>query len=1070
MKGIGDREYLAIRLESYASEVLRSRVHPLRHPLELSVHQTRHRLSPAEAENQTFTRAEPGFRWGPVWSTAWFRIRGKIPRPMAGQKVALRFSSGTEALIWRDGEPQQGLDDHRDRWNLPGPAKEGAPVDVLVEAACNQPLGISTFWWDHPEIRRRWTEDRPGRVECCELVTVDEQAWRVWQKFEFLRQLALSLPENSTRSWKLLDRLGEMVERCRGVDQSVTTQAGPEQDWSEEEAHLDHGIVGHSEDARSLCIAVGHAHLDTAWLWPIAETRRKILRSWSNALALMEEFPGFHFVASQAQQYAYLEEDHPGLFRRIQQAVVEGRFEPVGAMWVEPDCHGPSGESLVRQVLLGRQYFESRFESHPSQRVMYLPDTFGFPASLPQIARLAGFDTFVTNKMSWCERNDFPFVTFRWRGIDGTELLSHFTPGDNYNSPLLPHDLVAGEAQLLRKDHQFVGRISSGLKQWLQPYGYGDGGGGPDRECAMRAQLARQSPGLPAVRQRTMAAFARDLHAERQELLDRGEPDVPVWDGELYLELHRGTFTSQGWLKQANRELEEDLRLVEMLMCLAPGEHEADAQAVRQVWRKLLLHQFHDILPGTSIGVVYEEAKREFEAMGDRVDRLRDSLLAKIASHAGHAPSHAGAWVLNPSSHARSEWVCHEDQWHRVTLGPMQSTFLSVDEPSEPAPAVRVTERTLNNEHLTVALNDAGWIVQLDRSKNAPASKASADQNSEAGSLRLHRLVAYEDRPRRWEAWDLDFDTMVRPLEGLEENVQFRVLESGPHRGVLEVRRRFRSSEIVQRHVLKAGSRRLDIETFVDWREDQVLLRAQFETRVRSRFATFGIAFGALERPTHRNTSWEEARFEVPGQRWMDLSQPGSGLAVLDDGKYGRSAEGNVLGLSLVRSPKFPDPNSDREEHRFTYSLYPHEGDWRRADVPAEADELRQPLLAVSVSKDAQRGGQPPSIDWFRAESLKGAMPEFASMKPAESGTGWVLRMVERHGGSAAVRLNWKRPVNAVSRVNLMEQLPERIPVSRPEESSAADEGLPAEYGECSLHLQPYQILTLLVTPGPADS
>ncbi|MFH0944990.1 MAG: hypothetical protein V2A76_07310, partial [Planctomycetota bacterium] len=487
MIGIPDRDYAALRFEAFASEVLAPAI--LRQASEpaVQVFQTGERISPEEARTAIFQPVARGFRWGPVWSTAWFRIRGAVPgEPPAGE-WALWFSSGTEAQLFLDGQPLQGFDDNRQLFRLGKRLRPGEPFEFFVEAACNRPLGVATFWWDDKELVRRWQEENPGRYEGCRLVDLDQDLSDFHLKYEFARRLALALPEGSARARELLQGLRQVTNLIpAGQAGAALKSARP---------ILERLLEG-APHPSTHCVAVGHAHLDTAWLWPLAETRRKIVRSWSNALELMERFPTFRFAASQAQQYAFCKEDAPELFERIRARVKEGRWEPVGAMWVESDGHAPSGESLIRQILHGISFYRREFGEAAPQTVLFLPDTFGFPAALPQIMRLFCLETFVTDKMAWSERHEFPHVTFLWRGIDGTETLTHLTPGCNYNAPLQPQDLLKGEQRLLGKDRDPVAPERAFLDRWLQPFGFGDGGGGPTEEIVKRSELAARVEGL----------------------------------------------------------------------------------------------------------------------------------------------------------------------------------------------------------------------------------------------------------------------------------------------------------------------------------------------------------------------------------------------------------------------------------------------------------------------------------------------------------------------------------------------------------------------------------------------
>ena len=638
-------QYAAIRYENFHSEVLMPQVFPLREPLKVGMWQARGsgleagHPSLADAKRAKYRPVEVGLRWGPVWSTAWFRLAGRVPAAMRGHTVALRFSCGTEATLWRDGVPFQGFDPYRDLAFLSTNAKGGEKIDLLVEGACNLPLGISTFWWDHPELQTRWREPSPGRLESAELVVVDEAAWRYAQAWDFVRRLMLALPEDSARATEIANGLRD-IHAC--ID-----ARDPVPGMEETASALDELVKGGVHEPATACIAVGHAHIDTAWLWPLRETRRKCLRSFSNQLRLMEQFPEYKVLCSQAQQYAWVEESSPELFSQISTRVAEGRWEPGGAMWIEPDANCPSGESLVRQIQHGTSYWRSKFGDAASQHFLYLPDTFGFPATLPQIMAHAGLTTFVTNKMVWSRSNVFPHTTFAWRGLDGTEVLAHNTPGHDYNAVNTPKELHKGEVNHRTR--------TTAPAIWLQPFGYGDGGGGPTDWSIRYAQIAADCDGMPRVRLSTPREFCRELHAQHERT--QGTPEAfPTWSGELYLEIHRGTLTSQAWIKTANRRAEEDLRFAELLaFSPPPGAASPTPESVAKLdraWKTLLLQQFHDILPGSSIGWVYEDSRRDFARIAKVTDAMIDKGTTAWLSGLSTAQAKEPVGVFNPCSSA----------------------------------------------------------------------------------------------------------------------------------------------------------------------------------------------------------------------------------------------------------------------------------------------------------------------------------------------------------------------------------------------------------------------------------
>ncbi|MCH2135557.1 MAG: glycosyl hydrolase-related protein [Phycisphaerales bacterium] len=947
-------ELAAISAGNLVEDVLGEAAIEASTPMQAALWQTPERPSLDEARTQDFVDVKPPVRWGPVWSTAWFRLRGVMPE--GDGTPALRFSSGTEALVHLpEGTSHHGFDMNRDLARLPATCT--GELELFVEAACNRPLGATLFWWDPPEDHARWKEDRPGRFDRAQLVRVHEPTWALAVTLDFARRLLLALPREAPETAAVHEAIARAIKAVDDVDPRRTSPAVLER--------LKSDLAGHSTGTE--VIAVGHAHIDTAWLWPVAETRRKVRRSWATALAIMDRFEDFCFTASQTQQYAWLEEDDPDLLARIGEQVTAGRWEVQGGMWVEPDCQVPSGESLIRQLLVGTAWWKRRFPDAPSQSVLYLPDTFGFPASLPQIIDQAGLSRFVTNKICWNEVTEFPHVDFDWRGIDGTTVAAHFTPGHNYNAQLEPKDLIGAQANAMADG---PGRSD----RWIQPFGFGDGGGGPTDEMALRAQLSGSARGLPRVVSGRLDSFERT---------GSGEP--ALWDGELYLEMHRGTFTAQGWLKRANLACEESLRLAEILSwCDAPTRIET-RRALERAWQLLLLQQFHDILPGSSIGVVYEDARRDIALVQAEAASRIDALFEQ---HGEGGQAH----VFNPASTERAGVVDTPagPMWHQAAP-PLGTAPMQNEIPDGVSP-VSVQGLQLDNGLLSCRIGSDGAVHDLF---------ACGATRPVAGPL--CELAIYRDRPRRWEAWDIDRDYEDLQL-ALAPPASVEVVEASSLKAVIEVRRDIDdASAAVLRYTLRAGSPMLEVAMEIDWAQSHRLLRCRFQTDIRSTDALMGIQFGHVRRAMHRNMPFDEARFEVPGHRWMDCSEPGRGLAVLDRGIYGKSAHNGTLGLSLLRGTMFPDPDADRGVHQLHWALLPHQGDPLVAQVPAHAEAFagRGPLPNVAAR-----------VAPFELSVSAPAMVEIAACKGAEDGKGRILRLVEMHGAHGRATLQWPTNVS----------------------------------------------------------
>lgn len=788
----------------------------------------------------------------------------------------------------------------------------------------------------------------------------------------------------------------------------------------------------------------GHAHIDLAWLWPLAETRRKARRTFSSVLGLMDRYEGFTFNQSSAQLYRWIEEDDPELFERVRGRVEEGRWETVGGSWTEPDCQVTGGEAFVRQLIYGQRYFEERFGRRSS--VAWLPDAFGFSPGIPQLLRGAGITGFFTAKLKWSETNRFPHDLFVWEGIDGSRVTAHSfrNPGMDYNGDIVPFDLLG------------VWRNYGGKRRHpesLFTFGWGDGGGGPSEEMLENYSRLEDFPALPRLRMTRVDDFFAGLPQD----------GLPDWVGELYLELHRGTLTTQGMVKRLNRAGQHRLLEAEAFATVgAVRGHPYPAEELETAWKTLLLNQFHDILPGSSVREVYDEAHPQLEETVARARDLRDGALRRLSGEdeagallvANAALYPRGLTVLLPAEYPEGAGVLDATG----TVLPRQRTEegLLVHAPHLEVPGLGWTglrmARVGSGESAPGVSDVRAWREEVGAVIENGLLRVEIDsdgslrrvRDKEAGrevlAGRGNQLWVYVDRPREWDAWDVEEDYEAGGVE-LPGTGRIEVLESGPLRAAIRVERCWRDSRITQTYELLSGSRRLDVATEVDWREKQVLLRALFPLNVRSNAATFETMYGALERPTHRNTSWEEARFEVSAHRFADLSEPGYGAALLNDGKYGHSARGNVLGLSLLRSPLYPDPFADEGYHRFTYALFPHPGDWTEAGVVREAFALNSPLVVAA-------GDGEPECSLVAAEGLELAL---GSLKKAEEGRAAILRLYEPHGARGEAILHFASGLKSAERVNLLEE----------------PEGAVKTSGDqVRLEVRPFEVVTLRVEVG----
>ncbi|WP_413989572.1 alpha-mannosidase [Labrys okinawensis] len=739
----------------------------------------------------------------------------------------------------------------------------------------------------------------------------------------------------------------------------------------------------------------GHAHIDLAWLWPYDETRRKMRRTFHTALSLMEKSEDFRFNQSTAHYYAQMQEDDPALFEKIAARVKAGNWETVGAMWVEPDTNMPTGESLARQILYGQRYFEKTFGLRHT--VCWLPDCFGFSGALPQLLRQGGVDNFFTIKVNWSETNHIPADLFWWEGLDGSRVLTHTfdNPMHGYNGFVQPDCFVPTWKN-------FRGKTKHPTT--LLAVGYGDGGGGVTPGMIEREEQLRDFPALPRARWTTIKSFFESAQQSARA------QKMPVWLGEIYLELHRGTLTTQSGVKRMHRQAERALITAEALASLNHMIGGEKPGSLETLWRVVLKNEFHDILPGSSVREVYQDAERELGAVIDNGLAAQQAAMKAIAGNLARGSVSDALVVVNPSLSARPLRLRLDDGGFLAAGESVPPMGIAVFDRSRLAavPGLSVSKTHLENAHLRATIGADGTITSL-------VHKASG---REALAGRGNQLWAYPvDKPRNWDAWDVEEDYAERGEELLDvESIE--VIEQGPHRAALRILRRYRHSTVTQTLALAANGLRLDIETHLDWHDRRVFLRTQTPAAVRSSTATFECAYGVTRRTTHTNTSWDEAMFEAPGHRFVDLSEPGFGLALLNNAKYGHSVRGNVIGLSLLRSPTYPDPQADEGEQNFTYSLMPHGGDWFDAGVREEAEDLNQPLLATGANGLAEGVVAPITTTGIPAA--------FSGLKPAEDGKGLILRVYEPAGRRGDFNLALAGGWSAQGPLNILEEAMDR--------------------------------------------
>jgi alpha-mannosidase len=991
-----ENEAAAGRLAHFLIDVLLPAVHRDSAPLELSAFSVRGEpISYGEAQEASYVPFQVGDSWGPPWSTTWFRVTGHVPERWAGLSVVAFFDIGfdgptgftCEALAWKYGRPWRGVDPNH-RW-LPIDRPE---VDLHLEAAANPAATLAGPTSAPSMIALRESPVLAFVFRQAELRIQDHVLRKIALDFKVLLELATALPESDPRSAEIIAALVRFADQIdpQHVAETAVGAAAELEEVMSRPAKSSHHIS-----------AVGHAHIDTAWLWPIRETQRKCARSFSTALNLMDEHDDFRFACSQPAQYAWMKDRYPDVYRGIGEKVRSGQWEPVGAMWVEADCNLPSGEALVRQLLHGKRFFMREFGYETKD--LWLPDVFGYPASLPQLIAEAGCEYFLTQKLSWNELNKPAHHTFMWEGIDGTRVFTHFPPADTYNG-----DFTAGQVVHSAADFKDADRSSRSL--YL--FGWGDGGGGPEPAMIEAARRLRDLEGAPRVDMERAIDFFAKASAEAH--------DLTTWVGELYFELHRGTYTTQSRTKRLNRRAEQALREAEIWSVAA--ERGYPAGELDAAWKRLLINQFHDILPGTSIDWVYEEAERDLEEVIETAGGLTTAAQSTLAGTGTNVA------VFNVTSHTRRE-VVEIDGRPAMVEAPPCGWAVHDPAPHDSHGAVAVDGRVMENELLRVEWDEQGLLTSIwDKESERQVLIAETRGNL----FQLHG-----DNPARWDAWDIDIGYRD-DVADLVELAGHEVEAAGPLRAAVRFTRKFGASTLEQRMVLDAGSRVLRFETDVDWQEEHKLLKVAFPVAVRAARATYEIQFGHVERTTHTNTSWDVARFEVCAHRWADLGEAGYGVALLNDCKYGYDILGSVMRLSLLRAPTHPDPTADRGRHRFTYALMPHPGDFREAGVIAAAEDLNVPLRAVRSGLNARD----------RRSLIEVDSPQVVveAIKRAEDSDAIIVRLYEAWGGRCRTRVRTTLPANRATLCDLLER--ERTEVA-------------VRNGELELELTPFKIVTL---------
>lgn len=959
--------------------------------------------------------------WGYPECYAWFKQTVKIPERFKGQHVVLnvkpyydgwRSKVNPQLIIYINGEQVQGMDSNHPSVTVTTAAKGGEVLEIFINA--------------HTDAK-----EFDGELQmAAELQVIDDVAVKLY--YDILTPLEVA-NNYDCDDIERVNNIKHLNIACNMLDIDSGDRESFRESAKKACAYLDENVYGKGDEPTAW--AIGHTHIDVAWLWRLRQTREKAARTFSTILKLMDLYPDFKFMSSQAQLYDYVKHDYPELYERIKEKIKEGRWEVEGSMWLEADTNIASGEALVRQFLVGKRFFKEEFGV--DNKIMWLPDVFGYSAALPQIMKKCGIDYFMTTKISWSEFNKFPYDTFKWRGIDGSEVLSHFAPSrdktdnpaDNfqttYTARLCPDHIIGGYERFSQKD------IS---KNYLCTFGWGDGGGGPTDYMIERGlRMSKGIEGCPKVKISPALDF---FHHIENEVKD--EPHLPTWAGELYLQYHRGTLTAQARNKKYNRKSECLYGDVETLSLIANKKAGLSYPKERLLenWKVILLNQFHDILPGSSIKAVYDDSKIQYEevlkngcemssdaeaAIVSKLDLSSDSIVlfnttgfVRRDAVVCEAPVSGEFSLYTKDGKEVAYQKTYDGKIVFVADVPAKgytTLFVKSEKGSDFAP-VNATANTVETPYFSVEFNNEYNISKL-------VHKKSGRSVAPEGEV-LGKLKAYQDRSHHYEAWDVKCYYTELSWDFDFENAE--LIENGAVRAVYKVDRRFRSSVMSEYYIIYNELERIDIEYKTDWKEKHAIIKADYPVDVNAVKATYDIQFGNIERSTTENTTWDFAQFETSMHKWADLSDNSFGLSVLNDCKYGCAIKDGHIRPTLLRCATNPNPDQDREYHEFTFSLYPHSGAVASSDVYKEAFNVNHPVYAVAA--EAHKGTLPTEYSFVSSD--KGNVI-VETVKMAEDGDAVIVRAYEAHNSKTPCTLTFADTVKAAYECNMMEECDEAV-------------------------------------------
>lgn len=1003
-------------------------------------------------DDSTWEEYVTGDLWGGYDKHRWFRTEIMIPERFKGKNLVFRISTGREGewdalnpqfLFYIDGRLIQGMDvNHR---------------EVLI-TECAEPGRIYKIAF----LAYSGLHDRKTLMTT-ELCVLDKLIEDIYYNIKVPLSAAKLLEDNDDNRIHILGKLGQAVDM---IDYRMIYSDGFYNSIEAANQLLKEEFYTNINYNAPLVTAIGHTHLDIAWLWTISQTREKTARSFSTVLNLMKQYPEYKFMSSQPQLYQFIKEDQPELYEEIKEKIKDDRWETDGAMWLEADCNIPSGESFIRQIMYGEKFFKDEFGV--KSKSLWLPDVFGYSAALPQILKKSGINYFMTTKIDWNQFNRVPNDTFIWQGIDGTEVLTHFVTTSDYRKSVgenitftdrnnkTTYTGIINANQVMGTWKRYQNKDLS--NETLMLFGYGDGGGGPTKEMLENARRLRYGiPGCPRLEIGFEGEFFDRLNERSAD-----NRNLHKWVGELYLEYHRGTYTSMAKNKRYNRKSEilfQDAEMLSTLNMLLGGEYRSDE--LKDGWDTILLNQFHDIIPGSSIKQVYDESHEQYEAVIKAGNELIQDTLKKIAAKI--SLEKRSLVVFNTLSFDRDDLVevdipegmkikGIEDQYGKLVdiqfvEGGRKLVFFAEKVPSKGYRVYRFTDEVKISDHekldLNKSLENKFFKVSFDNNFNITSLY---DKQKEREVLkkgcRANVLQAFEDRPMQWENWDIDI-FYKRKMWEVNDIDSAEIIENGPVRYCVKLERSFCNSKIQQYIYFYNDIPRIDFKTKVDWKEKNILIKAAFPVDINSSKAAYDIQYGNIERETHNNTSWDVAKFEVCAHKWADLSEGAYGVSLMNDCKYGHDIKDGVMRLTLIKAGTYPNPEADLGIHEFTYSIYPHSNTWKEANTPQMAYNLNVPMY--SVIEDHHKGQLEEKISLLSINK-DNCMVEV--VKKAENRDGVIIRIYEYKNIRERVRVDFGIAVEKVYECDLLENITAAAKVNG---------------NSLSFEINPYEIKTFLL-------